>query len=100
MHAGAFNLTQDWEELAQEFSMLYPVETLQAVLNGSLNNPSFDVSSLLPSGVSFQDPKFFDDQAVNVSSTLQVRLAPDTTKRISMRISEAPRSPPGPPIVF
>ena len=75
-HAGAFNLTQDWEELAQEYSQLYPVEILQAVLNGSLNDPSFDVTSLLPSGVSFQDPMFFDDQASNVSSTLQVRAAP------------------------
>jgi len=91
MHAGAFNLTQDWEELAQEFSMLYPVETLQTVFNGSLNDPNFDVSTLLPSGVSFQDPKFFDDQAVNVSSTLQVSLVPKTTKRMPKRTSGAPR---------
>ena len=73
--AGAFNLTQDWEELAQEFTQLYPVEITQAVLNGSLNDPNFDVSSLLPSGVSFKDPLFFDDEAFNVSSTLQVRTA-------------------------
>lgn len=70
--AGAFNLTQDWEELAQEFTQLYPVEITQSIVNGSLNDPNFDVSSLLPSGVSFQDPMFFDDQGFNVSSTLQV----------------------------
>lgn len=71
--------------------MLYPVETLQTVFNGSLNDPNFDVSTLLPSGVSFQDPKFFDDQAVNVSSTLQVSLVPKTTKRMPKRTSGAPR---------
>ncbi|CAL5229145.1 g12419 [Coccomyxa viridis] len=69
---GAFNQTQDWEELAQEFTQLYPVEIMQSILNGSLNDPDFDVSSLLPSGVSFQDPMFFDDQGFNVSSTLQL----------------------------
>ena len=71
MHAGAFNQTQDAQELMAEFSQLYPVEILQAVLNGSLNNPSFSVLSLLPSGLAYTDPKFFHDQAANVTSTLQ-----------------------------
>lgn len=73
LHAGAFNATQDWEELAEEYSQLYPVEVTQALLNGSFHDPDFDVSSLLPSGVSFTDPEFFNDMGSNVSSTLQVR---------------------------
>ena len=72
LHAGAYNATQDWEELAEEYSQLYPVEVTQALLNGSFHDPDFDVSSLLPSGVSFTDPEFFNDMGSNVSSTLQV----------------------------
>ena len=73
MRAGAFNLTQDWEELQDEFQQLYPVAVLQAALNGSLHDPGFNLSSLLPSGVSFQDPMFFNDQGSNVSSQTQAR---------------------------
>ena len=72
MHVGAFNQSQDSQELLAEFSQLYPVEILQAVLNGSLNNPSFNISSLLPSGLAYTDPEFFHNQAANVTSTLQV----------------------------
>ncbi len=72
MHAGLLNATQDWQELVEEFSQLYPAQILEAAFNGSLKDPDFDVSSLLPSGVSFQDPEFFDDQGFNVSSTTQV----------------------------
>ena len=74
LRAGAFNLTQDWEELQDEFQQLYPVAVLQAALNGSLHDPSFNLSALLPSGVSFQDPLFFDDQGFNVSSQTQARI--------------------------
>lgn len=75
LRAGVFNLTGDLQALADEYTQLYPVEVLQQVLSRSLSNPDFDVSSLLPSGVSFMDPQFFHDQAVNVSSSLQVHLA-------------------------
>ena len=74
MRAGAFNLSQDWEELQDEFQQLYPIAVLQAALNGSLHDPSFNLSALLPSGVSFQDPLFFDDQGSNVSSQAQARI--------------------------
>lgn len=70
-----FNQSQDFIELVNEFSQLYPVEVLQEVLNGSLSNPNFNITSLLPSGVSYTDPKFFHDQASNISSSLQVRSA-------------------------
>ena len=74
MHAGVFNQTQDFQELMAEFSQLYPVEILQELLNGTLTNPSFNISSLLPSGLAFTDPQFFHDQASNISSTTQVGL--------------------------
>ena len=72
MRAGAFNQTQDFQELVAEFSQLYPVVILQELLNGTLTNPSFNISSLLPSGLAFTDPQFFHDQAANISSTTQV----------------------------
>jgi hypothetical protein len=70
--AGVFNKTQDWEELLTEFSHLYPVEVLKTLLDGSLKDPDFDVTSLLPSGVAFSDPEFFNDAASNVSSAVTV----------------------------
>ena len=39
-----------------EFSQLYPVEILETFLNGSLHNPAFNISSLLPSGIAYKDP--------------------------------------------
>lgn len=55
-----------------EFSQLYPVEILETFLNGSLHNPAFNISSLLPSGIAYKDPKFFDDSGSNITSSLQV----------------------------
>ena len=55
-----------------EFSQLYPVEILETFLNGSLHNPDFNISSLLPSGIAYKDPKFFDDSGSNITSSLQV----------------------------
>ena len=72
IHVGALNLTQDYEEAQAELQELYPVEIFQSILNGSFNDPNFDITNLLPSGVSYTDPQFFSDNAVNVSSTLQV----------------------------
>ena len=72
MHAGVFNQTQDFQELMGEFSQLYPVEVLQEMLNGSLSNPDFNISALLPSGLAYTDPQFFHNQASNISSTTQV----------------------------
>ena len=72
MLAGAFNQTQDFQEAIAEFSQLYPVEILQELLNGTLSNPSFNLSSLLPAGLAYTDPKFFHDQASNISSSTQV----------------------------
>ena len=59
-------------ELLEEFSDLYPIEVLKAVFNGSLHDPNFDATSLLPTGVSFTDPQFFSDSASNVSSSSRV----------------------------
>jgi hypothetical protein len=75
--AGAFNASQDCEELLSEASQLYPVEVLKALLDSSLKDPDFDFTSLLPSGVAFTDPQFYSNTAVNVSSTLQVLQAMD-----------------------
>ncbi len=72
MLAGVFNQTQDFQEAMAEFSQLYPVEILQEMLNGSLSNPSFNISSLLPAGLAYTDPQFFHNQASNISSTTQV----------------------------
>ena len=55
-----------------EFSQLYPIEILETFLNGSLHNPDFNISSLLPSGIAYKDPKFFDDSGSNITSSLQV----------------------------
>ncbi|CAL5221153.1 g3292 [Coccomyxa viridis] len=68
---GVFNQTQDFQEAMAEFSQLYPVEILQEMLNGSLSNPSFNISSLLPAGLAYTDPQFFHNQASNISSTTQ-----------------------------
>ena len=73
LRAGIFNRTQDYEELVTEFSQLYPVEVLETFLNGSLHKPDFNISSLLPSGIAYKDPKFFDDSGSNITSSLQVR---------------------------
>ena len=72
LRAGIFNHTQDYEELVAEFSQLYPVEILETFLNGSLHNPGFNISALLPSGIAYKDPKFFDDTGSNITSSLQV----------------------------
>ena len=73
MFVGVFNHTQDFQEAMAEFSQLYPVEILQEMLNGSLSNPSLNISSLLPSGLAYTDPQFFHDQASNITSTTQAR---------------------------
>ena len=71
--AGLFNQTQDAIEILEEVYHLYPIEVLKVVVNGSLHDPEFDATSLLPTGVSFTDPRFFSDSASNVSSSSRVR---------------------------
>ncbi len=70
--AGLFNETKDAMELLEEFSQLYPIEMLKVVFNGSLHDPKFDATSLLPTGVTFTDPQFFSNVASNVTSSSRV----------------------------
>ena len=72
MLAGVFNKTQDFQEAMAEFSQLYPVKILQELLNGTLSNPGFNISSLLPAGLAYTDPHFFHSEASNITSTTQV----------------------------